>query len=58
MEKKIYNTPEMNVMKLEAAQTLLAGSGGEVGSGSGPDSTPGTGAGSARPHYSLFGEDE
>lgn len=60
MEKKRYNSPEMNVMVLASAQPLLAGSGGELGSGSGPDSPsdPG-GSGSARPStFNLWGSEE
>ena len=50
----------MNVMVLASAQPLLAGSGGEAGSGSGPDSPsdPG-GSGSARPStFNLWGSEE
>lgn len=60
MEKKRYNSPEMNVMVLASAQPLLAVSGGEAGSGSGPDSPSGPGgSGSARPStFNLWGSEE
>lgn len=59
MEKKRYNSPEMNVMVLASAQPLLAGS-GEAGSGSGPDTPGGSGgSGSARPStFDLWGSEE
>lgn len=56
MEKKRYNSPEMNVMVLESAQPLLAGSGGEPASG---DIPGGSGSGSARPStFDLWGSEE
>lgn len=58
MEKKRYNSPEMNVMVLESAQPLLAGS-GEAGSGTVGGDTPPTGSGSARPNtFDLWGSEE
>ena len=59
MEKKRYNSPEMNVMVLEPAQPLLAVSGGEAGSGTVGGDTPSTGSGSARPNtFDLWGTEE